>query len=238
MPTNVVIEVLRYIKENPGSTPRDLSVALNIDQNRVKKIVYRMKNKGFIDKAGGGYILTGKGEWFLNKVYGSGGEDKPIVSKTNVSVSTGDKGFEEFSKQSYINLLDRLNEIENKVKKMEAYIENIKRELESVRRSIEEAVEAEHAGLTHRSLPIPVMSIQDAKQLLGPSFDTHRGEGRIVIVGSLAVDRTFYEDFKKKFPIPIGDKDKLSELEQVLLEEMIRDARVIISGGRQYKLIE
>lgn len=233
----MVLEILKYIKENPGASPKDVALALGLDQSSVKKIIYKMRGKGFLEKAGGGYVLTSKGEWFLGKISGKHVEKKTIETETRVSERV-ERGVEAREEVDSHDLLNRLNDIENKIKKIEAMVENIKRELNSIKSFVEKTIEAERSSVIRRTLPIPVMSIQDAKQTLGPSFDTYRSEGRIVIIGSLVVDRDFYENFKKKFPIMISDKDKLSELEQVLLEEMIRDARVIISSGKQYKLIE
>ena len=81
------------------------------------------------------------------------------------------------------------------------------------------------------------MNVREAMDTLGPLFDQLRLEGRIEIIGSIVVDKEFYEEFKKKFPIPIKEAENLSPLEKMLLNEMIKDARVIIHAGKHYKLI-
>jgi len=58
-----------------------------------------------------------------------------------------------------------------------------------------------------------------------------------VRIGSLVVDSTFYHEFKSRFPLKVSDIDKLTTYEKLLLEEMRREALVILHAGKEYRLV-
>jgi uncharacterized protein (DUF342 family) len=123
-------------------------------------------------------------------------------------------------------LRERLEEVSSEVRKLK---ERIIRESKNKMRHRKEEVEG---------LPKPVMNIREALNTLGPLLDQLRLEGRVEIIGSIVVDREFYEEFKKKFPLPVKEAENLSPMEKTLLNEMIKDARVIKHAGREYRLIQ
>lgn len=228
-------KILRFLAENPGATIKEVSRALGISQDLARSVIYRLRNKGFIEKSGDGYVVIGKGEWFLKDVLKAKAEgdvkERESEAAEQTSIETMQGGLETSREQ----IISKINELMGKVKSIEEQLAGIKEELKVLEKRVYEGRVAERS--VTRRLHKPVVSLQEAVSIYGGLLESMRSEGSVIVVGSLAVDREFYDEFRKKFPIPVDDKSKLSEYEQILLEEMIRDARVIVSGGKLYKLI-
>ena len=57
-------KILEEVKSNPGLSLKELSRLLEVSQNTLKNIVYKLKSEGYIEKAGDGYVITPRGERF------------------------------------------------------------------------------------------------------------------------------------------------------------------------------
>jgi len=57
--------VLETLRDNPGLSPKDLASILEVDINKIKVILYKLKTAGYIEKAGKGFLLTQRGMKFL-----------------------------------------------------------------------------------------------------------------------------------------------------------------------------
>lgn len=246
-------KILFYLHENPGASIKDLSAIFNANLQTIRNTIYRLKNNGFVEKTGDGYILTNKGEWFVNHVLRretsistESMEKRETVAEEKKTITETSSGEKPYAHES-INIeasLTNIDSLRNRVVSIERELEIIKntlnrlvREINDLKKTIEEKSKALAKPEEKTILPNPVMNIHEAMSLLGLQLDRYRLEGRVEVIGSLIVERSFYESFKKKFPIDISEADKLSEVEKILLNEMIRDARVIIHAGKQYKLL-
>jgi DNA-binding Lrp family transcriptional regulator len=268
--------ILEVIWENPGISIKEIAVYLGIPPTTTRAILYRLKNNGYIEKAGTGYVLTGKGEWFINNVLlkkkesGSreevdrggnkpgaevGGEIREkntvVVKEENRKVAEeGIANTREVSiDKEYIErikvLEERISVLEENVKKLYEEIENIKERIDKIKSLEEKQVRQAKIGAEIRArprrnegLPEPIMHFEDARRIIGLQLDTLIRSGRVVVVGSLVVDSEFYEEFKKRFPMSIRDAEKLPYMERRLLEEMNREAIVIIRAGKFYDLVK
>ncbi len=252
--------VLEFLRENPGASIKDLSQFLQISLGMARSILYRLKNNGYIEKAGSGYILTGKGEWLLRRMLAedtrrvrqAANEPLPgrVVAKTGtppLETSPPEPKAEEGAMKPGVDagvlreLMARIENLEERLVRIEEEVKKISRD---VRRMKAEAplVKPDKAGRQrqegHGTLPEKIMYIEDARSSLGKSFDKLVYEGKIVIVGGLVVDGSFYNEFISKFPLSLRDAEKLSPMEKRLLEEMKREAKVILRAGKRYELIE
>ena len=248
-------KILVYLSENPGATIKDLSQVFNVNPNTIRNMIYRLRNNGYVEKAGNGYVLTSKGEWFVSKILKkeevSESQEQVVVEGTEKkageeSVHVHREVVETPKKQevkqvvSGEDIVKRISELEKEIEAIKKVIEDISREISELKEKIgvgRKSVESRDREKKVEGLPKPVMNVREAMDTLGPLFDQLRLEGRIEIIGSIVVDKEFYEEFKKKFPIPIKEAENLSPLEKMLLNEMIKDARVIIHAGKHYKLI-
>jgi len=248
-------KILLYLSENPGATIKDLSQVFNVSPATIRNMIYRLRNNGYIEKAGNGFILTSKGEWFVTRILGGGKEEKEediretktsevVEAKVEESVEAEEKTKTRSTEKTVDrdNLMERIEALEKEIENLKKIIEMISSEIKDIRGKLDSKTSGEE-GRERKSekkiegLPKPVMNIREAMDSLGSLFDELRLEGRIEIIVSIVVDREFYEEFKKKFPLPIKEADALSPMEKMLLNEMIKDARVIVHAGKYYKLI-
>jgi len=258
-------KILEFIKDNPGVGVKDIATMMNISPNLARRIVYSLKNSGYVEKTGMGYIVTTKGEWLLRKLLpsvDSSFEEAPTVIQASMKEERKTKHAEERveeknehleieAKRDKIelktyedldNLKEKLFSLEKRLEEALSIIEETRKQIEELKRVLnekikEKKIKEDKSKEKPTKLPMPIMSIEEARSVLGPYFNTLVLNGRIEIIGSLAVDSSYYKEFRKKFPLSIKDAEKLPPMEQKLLEEMKRDARVIIHGGKYYKLI-
>ena len=257
----LMLRILEFLKEYSGATIKDIATTLGISMTLARTIVYRLRNNGYIEKAGKGYILTDKGEWFVNK-FGEPREES--VEEVSAEAQSGEIVYEITSSkereaeaktkiQEYkimypktmdeplSSLEDKIRQIEKEIIRVEEQVSSLRQELSKIREELKKAktrrTKEKKNEKEEKGLPKPIMHINEAMNALGSMFNTLVYQGRIEVVGRLAVDKKYYEEFIKKFPLPIREAEKLSPLEKTLLEEMKRDARVILYAGKEYRLV-
>jgi DNA-binding Lrp family transcriptional regulator len=269
--------ILEVIWENPGISIKEIAVYLGIPPTTTRAILYRLKNHGYIEKAGTGYVLTGKGEWFINNVLLGKREDKTgkktsqeeenkqgidknkrIEEKNTVMIKKENIGVieEKIANTKEIGIskkyIERIKVLEEKISVLESSIKKLYEEVESIKEKLDKIMSLEKKQTQQikmrtevkakprksEGLPEPIMHLRDARRVIGLDLDTLIRSGRVVVIGTLVVDSEFYEEFKKRFPMSIRDAEKLSYMERRLLEEMNREAIVIIRAGKYYDLIK
>jgi len=240
-------KILKYLYENPGASIKDLSIVFNVNPNTIRNTLYRLKGNGYVERVGKGYILTSKGEWFVKTILGESIQEKEEIEIEEERIEPKEKIREEKKHSETISIenrdiIERIDMLEKQLNEIRDIIDKLARQLEAIRRNIgrKESREKKNEKREEKmeKLPRPVMNIQEAINVLGPMLDELKLEGKIEIIDSIVVDLDFYNDFKKKFPIPVNEVNKLSILEKTLLDAMIKDARVIKHAGKYYKLID
>ncbi len=269
-PQKLTAKILSFLNEYPGASIKDVSSALGISLSMTRTILYRLRNNGYVEKAGSGYYLTSKGEWLLSRILGekkSISEEKsreekeegvekqeaiiemPLkkesskeqdTSKT-IELKIDNTSLTRSEVEAIIN--DKISIIMKKIEVIEEKIKRIEKEIEKLHRTTERQVVVTTNNVIERkqlikTLPVPVMSIPEARGKLGPQYDKLIYEGKIIEINTIVVDREFYDEFTKKFPLSIKEAEKLPPLERKLLEEMKKDARVILKAGKYYELIK
>lgn len=249
--------VLEELRDNPGLSLKDLALTMGISVNSLKNITYKLKSMGYVEKAGKGYILTQQGEKFLeylNKKTSVGYQvsipNKIRASQEGITTSVDESTLrkEIGSEQNAVNqhekltvepclgestmmllgdLLSRLSELEKRINKLEAHFKNLEKALKSQQKKPEQL-----------SIYPPVMTYNEALSKYGSYVEKMINENKVVKIGSLLVDLNFYINFKSKFPLKVIDIDKLDQYERLLLEEMRREALVVLHAGKEYRLIE
>ncbi len=156
---------------------------------------------------------------------------------------------EEIINEKYI---EKIKVLEGKISVLEESIKKLYEEIESIKEKLDkigslEKKQAKQIGIRaevktkpkkREGLPEPIMHFEEARRTIGLQLDTLIRSGQVVVVGSLVVDSEFYEEFKKRFPMSIRDAEKLPYMEKRLLEEMNREAIVIIRAGKYYDLVK
>ncbi len=240
-------KILEYLYENPGASIKDLSTEFSASIPAIRNTLYRLKNNGYVERVGNGYILTSKGEWFVTKIIRGEKQEaietdnaleeaveKPKETQVSDMIKSGEETYDR-------NIEEKIKELEARILTLTKMFEKVMEELESLKRELktEKRINKSEPKSEKKldKLPRPVMNVKEAINILGSRLDELKLEGRVEVIGSIVVDTSFYEEFKKKFPIPVNEVDKLSSMEKILLNEMIRDARVIVHAGKYYKLI-
>ncbi|MCD6301500.1 MAG: winged helix-turn-helix transcriptional regulator [Staphylothermus sp.] len=269
-------KILEFINEFPGASIKEIAEYLEISPALARSLIYKLRNNGYIEKAGKGYVLSRKGEWFVqnilkkektreeseDEVKGIPSQEETIetIEEKTTAPETNTLKEEHRERAPYSKeiqtLINKINLLEERIKNLETKLQGLLNEIEGLKKQISfTKVEKEPNTKTHKQikenvvqpaprpkkqdkLPEPIMSIQEAQRVLGSIIDSLIRCGKVEIVGSLVVDSEFYESFKKRFPLSIRDAEKLPPMEKRLLEEMNREAIVIIHAGKYYKLIK
>jgi len=249
------LRVLELLDTAPSLTSREIADSLGIDVARAKDILERLRLGGYVEKVGRGYAITQRGKSLLAELTrhqntsltsfiqgkteekpGATGKtiEAPVEQKENSPTGKASQPVQEASMRMD-ELVQRLKEIEIKVRDLEARIHSLENYVRELAKSRDSLAQATRDAVI--SMEEPVMSISEAQSRLGSLLERYLVEGRLTRIGSLIVDSAFLEEFKKKFPIKASDVARLSTAEKTLLEEMRREALVILYAGREYRLV-
>lgn len=247
--------ILEILRDNPGLTVKDLSMLLEMDIRKTRLLIYELKNKGYVEKSGDGYIVTSRGEKYLSFIEQKTRETTSIMTPEQSSISIDVKNIpkdqvqvvEDVSVstragvQADTSLLEtitrKLEELSNRMREFENRL-NL---LESQVRDLEKAIAIVSSKRTEQRfiLDPPVMTYSEALSRYGSSsIEKYISENKVVRIGSLIVDKEFYNLFRSRFPIKTTDLDRLTAYERVLLEEMRKEALVVLHSGKEYRLVE
>ncbi|MEM4748572.1 MAG: hypothetical protein QXJ64_10410 [Thermosphaera sp.] len=235
--------ILEYLSTYPGASIKDVSKSTGLPQLIVRKILYRLKNDNYVEKSGKGYILTQKGQGLLNYISSKSlSQDRDQRKNSDVEPVKNHKEFEVSETPSGTEKVETpverkmfTNDLTSRVEALEKRLLRLEKEIEEVKKALSGLGEMKRES---KPLSSPVMTYSDAQNLLGNLFERMLYEGRLIRVGRLIVDKAFFEEFKKKFPLKTSDIEKLSDAEKILLEEMRREALVILYAGRELRLVE
>ncbi len=259
MRASISQRVLELLRENPGASLKEISAALEAPINKVRAVLYDLKSRGYVEKAGKGYIVTERGLEYLEYLERVRRGARPVQEEVGQATpsalpfieKTAEKQEAEAPREAPMQahreekpetglLQTQLAELESSLLKIANRLDEFEKRLtllERTVRDIEKALEALRKRRIEALLEPPVMPYSEALSRLGAQLERMIMEGRIVRVGSLVADPQFYHEFKSKFPIKLADLDKLSEYEKLLLEEMRKEALVVLHAGREYRLL-
>lgn len=247
-PKTLSAKILVHLHQNPGAALKDLLAAHGASARAIRTAIYRLKSNGYIERAGSGYVLTSKGEWFVKNVLmkgaikeraemGEPGSEASAERELPLDRPPAELG-DSTLRASVSELASRVEALEREVESMRSVLGRVVREVKVLKKSVEEISRSISRSAEERqALPKPVMDVREALSTIGSQLERLRLEGKVEVVGSLVVDKGFYESFKKKFPMSASDLERLTDLERMLLSEMVRDARVIVRAGKEYRLI-
>lgn len=249
------MKVLKFLNEYPGATIKDVAQGLNISTGLARAVLYRLKNKGLIEKAGQGYVLTVSGEKMLGKhkekesktVEETVSQKKEIISREApretpiLQQQPSQQAIESPRLDELEELLSRINRIEKDIAGLEQTIKALKKELSIIRKEIETRLSKPKTGHGKGKrldrLPKPIMSFIEAQQVLGDDIRVMIYTGKAIPIGSLVVDSDYYNEFISRFPLSRREADKLSEQEKILLEELKKEGRIYLYAGKEYRLV-
>lgn len=246
--------VLEFLRECSGASIKEISEVTGAPPGKVRAILYELRSKGHVERVGNTYIITERGRRFLEYVGHAESQPAQLIgseeahSEVRAFAGNGviheraDKvGTEGVSAEgrptteSYKNLESSITELSQRLVELERRISMLEKAVKDLEKAMEATQKKKQSELLLES---PVVPYSYASSKLGSLLEKYLAESRLVRVGSLVVDSQFYSEFRSKFPIKISDLDKLAPHERALLEEMRKEALVILHAGREYRLVD
>lgn len=213
--------VLAFIRDNPGVTPREIADALGMPLREVRRIIYRLREEGYVVRSSKGYVAR-----------------VSPPSTYGITLKGTEEGYAALSNEVG-ELRRELEELKARVERIEEQIRGLLMGLQSGRRKAGSDKSAK--GGDRLIVEVKETGIVPASRAMAiaPSpLETYVARGDVVIVGRYVVDPEFLERFKRRFPLPVTMAKKLSSGERLLLDELMREGRVYLHAGREYRLVE
>ncbi len=244
---SVTEKIIVFLLEYPGASIKDIAQGVGISPSLARAILYRLKSRGVVSKAGIGYVLTRVGEEIAGKIrekYGM--EERKKAGEKREAKEDTEKTGEHVEKApattpNITELEEKLREIEGRIKSLEAMLAELKNTLNGIKKAVREAKKSKRTikreAVKVERLPKPIMSIMEARSSLGGVFDSLVYSGKVVVVGSLAIDGDYYREFISRFPITVKEAEKFSEQEKMLLEALKNEGKVYLYAGKEYRLV-
>jgi len=82
-----------------------------------------------------------------------------------------------------------------------------------------------------------LITLSEARKLATKPIEAYVNEGAAIPVGDYLVNPVFLDKFKKKFPLSVGEVEKMSSEEKGLLDSLIKEGLVYLYAGREYRII-
>lgn len=224
------LRILRYLKENPGATPRLIADALGVPVSQVRQALNRLRDSG--------QVVRIPGEGYYARAVGT----IPDLVETP---ETEQRRHEEDlrSRPTFEELREVVYTLASRVERLEKDMKEIRIAIEALTKAIQESKsrssseQEPHVDRLIRDIRAKkLMKVNEALILATKPVEEYVKAGIIRVVSDLVVDAEFYEKFLNKFPIKRLDIPRLSDEEQTLISAMIKEGIVYLHGGREYRV--
>jgi DNA-binding Lrp family transcriptional regulator len=214
--------ILRYLRENPGATPRAIADALGISLTQVRAVLNRLRDLGYVTRVpGGGYYARA-----VQSPANASEVEVEGTSATPTGVFDVVKGLESEVRE----LRQRLEKLEKEVRELRIAVESLGRT------RVQQTQEQLQDRFTKEVKARKVLKLSEALALASKPLDEYVKAGVVKVFADLVVDREFFEEFSRKFPIKKAQLNELSDMERELLNSLIKEGLVYLYGGREYRL--
>ena len=240
--------VFDFLKENPGSNPREIAEALGVGYNRVRVALYRLRERGLVIRTEKGYTVAYRALRRMKR----GDKGRPVekvesndlerlseeVNKLSKKVSTIEKRISE--------ILNLIENIRIEIKNLEIVEKRLNKEVELAKSRINKLWEYlgklklksyEKDEFLSLLSAEKVLSVSKAKNIINKPLEEYISEDKVILVSSYVVDKEFYSEFKKLFPLPADKVKNLDEKSKVLLRAMVDEGLAYLHKGKEYRLI-
>jgi len=240
--------VLNFLKENPGSKPREIAEALGISYNRVRIALYKLREKGLVMRTEKGYTATYRAEFRPFREEGKHivlrqvREDavQTLSEKLSIlekKVSTMERRIEEVE-----NVLEKLK---TEIRDLEVISKKLSRNLDTLKSKLNEFLKYSKKYMVRKQVEDEflsllsaekILSINKARSLANRPIEDYVRENKVVVVSSYVVDKEFYDEFRKLFPISKDEVKLLDEKFKLLLRVMIDEGLAYLHRGIEYRI--
>ncbi len=242
--SSIYEKIISYLLENPGAKPRQIADSIGESLSRVRRALYVLRDRGVIARSGQGYVVV-RSRLRPPQKSTQTTETSNISSKTPMKSEEvyGEKnnknidGLDVNSKwlsEIITNILKNVNDLSKRIEKLEKEVSVIKAQLDSLKKKQDRDIDR-FISLVKRE---KIMIIEEAKRYMQKSLDYYIINGYIIVVDNIVVEREYYDNFKRKFPLRISDVKKLNEKEILLLKKLVEEGTVYLHGGNEYRFVE
>jgi len=237
-------KVLKYLIENPGATPREIADNIGVSISTVRKILYKLRDRGLVRRGETGYIAT---KVNIENI-------KYTENFTTITTEKAQHNTRTYTqeKQNIIEHIDTMNhkrlyEIISKITKMlnelSAKVNTLEKEVEELRKILRNQDVSDKQIRTKDKLSLiiknrKIMPINEVLGYLSKPLEEYVNNGVVIILGNHVIDKEFYESFKSKFPLKIDSIKELTNKEKILLKLLIEEGLIYLHAGREYRLTE
>ena len=227
---SVELRILRYLKENPGATPRLIADALGLPLSQVRIALNRLRDSGRVVR------VPGEG-YYARAIDSSSFEEAEMESSAEIRKQKDDLSLDiEKLREEVGHLVTRVNKLEKEIKEIKVALEALTKASQEVKpRPLPDQDLAEDKAIKELKSK-KVMKLSEVLSIAKRPIDEYVKAELIVVISDLAVDSEFYKSFSSKFPIKKLEVSKLSHEERELMNAMIKEGVVYLHCGREYRL--
>lgn len=226
--------ILKYLRENPGATPRLIADALGLSLNQVRIALSKLRDAGHVVRVPGeGYYARAVTD-SANLEEAEEASDLRLEKQKGNTLATNvnlEKLREEVSQ-----LASRISKLEKEVKEIKVTLEALTRVGRELKPRASPEREPNEDSIIKELKSRKVMKVSEILAAAAKPLDEYVRSGLIVIVSDLAVDPEFYNRFLSRFPIRKLEVSKLSSEEKELMNAMIKEGVIYLHCGREYRL--
>ncbi|OYT57565.1 MAG: hypothetical protein B6U76_00620 [Desulfurococcales archaeon ex4484_217_2] len=240
--------VLSFLKENPGSKPREIAEALGISYNRVRIALYKLREKGLVMRTEKGYTATHRAEFKPFR------REKQIIAESMEKKDIVQTLSEKLSRlEEKVNAMEkRIEEIENaleglriEIRDLEILSKKLSKDLDMLRNRLNGFLKYSRKYIMRKQVEDEflivlsaekILNINKARNLASRPIEDYVRENKIIVISSYVVDKEFYEEFKKLFPISKNEVEALNEKFKLLLRAMVDEGLAYLHRGIEYRI--
>ncbi len=226
--------VLAYLKENPGSNPRKIADALGLSLTKVRVALLRLRDRGQVVRTSRGYVAVAQPRDL--EAYQVRG---PPVSQAGIKAAEASSRLDALEKRMSVlearldALEERLGMVADELEKLREALRRRGGEDPGLRRTRPRVRELRELLEERKVIPLD----EARRHAISRSLKDYLDSGEAVVLGGLVVEKRFYDEFRSRFPIPVGEVSRLTREEKMLLEAMVSEGLAYLHAGREYRLI-
>ncbi len=245
--------ILKYLKENPGSTPREIADNVGVSINTVRRILYFLRDKGLVKRVDRGYIAvihvsshekltTSEAELTREEQQSRRENEAHNIDTTSDSKEVIIRENKRTSKLSDKWLYEIISNIMKQINSLEQRLRLLERELESIKKIVlKEGSRQYHERHIDKLVEIvrreKVIPLSMALNYATKPIEYYVEQKLVIPLGKYIVDYNFYVKFKEKIPLKTDEIKLLDEKEKQLLRILIGEGVVYLYKGREYRMI-
>ena len=241
---NLYERVLKYLIENPGATPREIADNIGASISTVRKILYKLRDRGLVRRGETGYIATKVNTENARPVENFAARTiEEIQYSTRTRIQKKQNTTEHIGTTDYKWLYEIISKITKMLSELSAKVNTLEKEVEELRKILRKQEISDKQVRVKDKLSLIIrnrklMPINEILDYSSKPLEEYINNGIIIVLGNHVIDKEFYENFKSKFPLRIDSIKELTNEEKILLKLLIEEGLIYLHAGREYRLTE